>query len=103
MRMLIISGGIAYEAANAIIPIKRVIYCESFNLLVMPHEEKSKSCAMFELIAQRSESAVEVIAATIPHTASVSTNPLVSAPRTTIKGLTPIGIARFKSFALMPK
>ena len=96
-KISIILSGTKNDATTAPMPVSSVSSCAMRNLFFMPINEKSKSCARFELTAHKSESAVEVTAAAIAHSAIVATNPLVKNSITGIKGLAPGAISILSS------
>ena len=69
----------------------------------IPVHERSKSCTRLEPIAHKRESAVDIIAAIMPHTTNASTKSLVISVSMGMRGLVFGTMSILVIFACIPK
>ena len=100
--MPIILCGTKYEAASAASPTVKVMYLERVSGF-FARSATSKPRAMLEAMAHNNESAVEVMAAIIAHTANIRTKSGIIVCSIGIRGLDPAGILNPRSCAFIPK
>lgn len=92
-----------YDEAIIIRPATKVIILPMVTSFVIFPNLILKSCAIFELIAQSKESAVEVKAATSAQIANTKISGLVKNANEGRSGLAPAGNARLRILVCIPK